>query len=355
MSSQDQAPGERYSHQLLGILSNWGELIIVTHDNPDPDAIAAGWGIQLLLSEKLGKSSRLIGGGAIVRAENRRLVELLRPPIELIDGIRASQNAAAILVDCGMTATNHLLFEGGLEPVAVIDHHPSPHPCGPPPKFSDVRPDVAASVTIVASYLREQQVEPGGNLATAMVYAIRSETKGSQTRHSALDKSVLTWLTERADPTLVAQIENAPLPRSYFGDLALAMQSTFVYDTAAFCLLPRAHSAEIVGEVADLLIRDDAIQRVLCGAAFGSDILFSVRTDYGCGDAAELVRTALEGLGRGGGHKHRAGGKAAGAALRGRITDEMHDDLRQRWLSACEVRRVPGMRLVPKSQIDDGL
>jgi nanoRNase/pAp phosphatase (c-di-AMP/oligoRNAs hydrolase) len=239
--------------------------------------------------------------------------------------------------------------------VAVIDHHPSTDPGPSPSLFSDVRPAVAAAVTIVASYLREQQVEPGGNLATAMVYAIRTETKGSQTRHSELDKSILTWLTERADPTLVAQIENAPLGRSYFGDLSLAMNTTFVYDNVAFCLLPRASCAEIVGEVADLLIRDDAVGRVLCGAAIGRDILFSARTDYGCGDAGQLLRTTLAGLGSGGGHEHRAGGKAAGAAPKGRITDDMHDELRRRWLAACGVRRERGTRLVPKGQIVEGL
>ena len=124
-----------------------------------------------------------------------------------------------------------------------------------------MRPDVAASASIAAAYLREQQVEPGQALATALVYAIRTETQGFETYHSPLDRSILPWLTERADPELLAEIESAPLSRGYFSDLVLALQNTFLYDDVAFCALPRAGGPEIVGEVADLLIRCESVQR----------------------------------------------------------------------------------------------
>ena len=234
--------------------------------------------------------------------------------------------------------------------MAVIDHHPSTYD-NKEIAFTDIRPEVAASATIAASYLREQGLEPESHLATAMVYAVRTETRGADSRHSDLDRSILTWLTARSEPSLVAQIENAPLPRDYFGDLVLAIQNTFVYDDVAFCMLPRASSPEIVAEVADLLIRDEEIDRVMCGAAIGNDIFFSARTNRDCGDAAKLLRTALNGLGRAGGHEHRAGGKAAGIGRDGRLTEDMQDDLRNRWLAACSVTRSRGTRLIAKSQI----
>ena len=66
------------SDQLLSVVSDYQACLIVTHDNPDPDAIASGWGIQCLVTEKLGIPTRFIGGGAIVRAENRHMVERFR-------------------------------------------------------------------------------------------------------------------------------------------------------------------------------------------------------------------------------------------------------------------------------------
>ncbi|HID22577.1 MAG TPA: hypothetical protein EYP14_09265, partial [Planctomycetaceae bacterium] len=59
------------SERLLRVLSEYDRLVVVTHDNPDPDAIAAGWALLTLIESRLKRSARLVGGGAIVRAENR--------------------------------------------------------------------------------------------------------------------------------------------------------------------------------------------------------------------------------------------------------------------------------------------
>ena len=75
------------SDELLHVLRGYKRIFVVMHDNPDPDAIAAGWGVQVLIQEALGVAVRLVGGGAIVRAENRHMVDLLEPPIELLDHV----------------------------------------------------------------------------------------------------------------------------------------------------------------------------------------------------------------------------------------------------------------------------
>jgi nanoRNase/pAp phosphatase (c-di-AMP/oligoRNAs hydrolase) len=193
------------------------------------------------------------------------------------------------------------------------------------------------------------------NLATAIIYAIRSETRGNATHHSDLDRSLIMWLTELADAVLLAEIENAPLDRNYFGDLVLAIQKTFVYDDTALCFLPRASCAEIVGEVADLLIRDTGIRRVLCAAIVAGDLLLSARTETHGDNATRLLQTTLEGLGNCGGHANRAGGSIAGVGQKARITENLHDNLRSRWLAACGVDQRRGKRLVPRREIVENL
>jgi nanoRNase/pAp phosphatase (c-di-AMP/oligoRNAs hydrolase) len=272
----------------------------------------------------------------------------------LVEDIAVDDQPATVLVDCGADATNHLLTRRGIEPVAVIDHHVNGGPVAHA-LFEDIRPDVAASATIVASYLREQQIEPGPKLATAMVYALRTETCGYETHFSELDRTTLPWLTERSEPGMLAEIVNAPLTREYFGDLLLALQNTFLYDDAALCFLPRAAGAEIVGEVADMLIRCQNIRRVLCAAIVGEDLLFSARTGKGCGSAVRLLVETLAGLGGGGGHAHRAGGKISGVGRGAKIADGLHEQLRGRWLAACGVKRKRGTRLIPKREIVEHL
>jgi nanoRNase/pAp phosphatase (c-di-AMP/oligoRNAs hydrolase) len=339
----------RRSTRLLNAMAGYEQVLVVTHDYPDPDAIASGWALRWLITEKLGKPVRLIGGGAIVRAENRHMVKLLVPPIELVDEIEVDQRTATVLVDCSSTMSNHLLSNCRLQPIAVIDHH---EVRGPRQRlaFRDIRPRIAASATIVASYLKDEHLEPPSDLATALLYGIQTETQGSETHYTPLDRRIVTWLVKYADPGKLAEIQNAPLTREYFADLVLALQSTFAYDEAAICFLPRAEGPETVGEVADLLIRCAGIKMVLCGAAVGEDLFISVRTGREAGNAAELVHKTLDGLGLSGGHEHRAGGKIrlGRCPLTG---EQLTDELRNRWLAACGSDRQRGTRLVARREI----
>lgn len=340
------------SERFLKALAPYGKLLVVAHDNPDPDAVATGWAVCLLIKERLGKPVRLLGAGDIVRAENRQMVRLLEPPIELVCGADLAKNAGVVLVDCQPGNGNCLFCDGDLAPAAVIDHHAVQQRRGRT-AFRDVRPGVAASASIAASYLREQKIEPGTRLATALLFALRTETSGNETHYSRLDRAVLVWLSQRFDPSCLAAIENAPLAKEYYGDLLLALKSTFLYGDTAFCLLPRAGGAEIAAEVADLLIRCDTIWRVLCGAVVGEDLFVSVRTEHDDEDAAQLVQKTLAGLGRGGGHRRRAGGKIPGVGPK--VTEELQEQLRDRWLSVAGVGRQRGTRLVSRREIVEDL
>ena len=116
--------------------------------------------------------------------------------------------------------------------------------------FRDVRPEMAASASIAANYLREQGIEPGEKLATAMVYAIRTETRGSETHYSRLDRLIVLWLTERADPSL--------LVRTSVKDVRLAAKRP------VYCALSNAKLTAAVGE--PMRTWQDALERYLRAA-----------------------------------------------------------------------------------------
>jgi hypothetical protein len=253
-----------------------------------------------------------------------------------------------------MGTYNHLFPGGKIAPAAVIDHHPTSDGKGKP-LFQDIRPSAMASASIAAAYLREQHLKPNPRLATALLYAIRTESRGNEVHYSRLDRSLWMWLSERADPTALAEIENAPLSPAYFADMTLALQGTFIYGDTALCLLPRAHGPEIVGEVADLLIRCEGIRCVLCGAVVGEDLVLSVRTEPHGEDAAALVRRTLEGIGFGGGHRHRAGGKIPGMGRGPEVIELLQDELLSRWLITCGIDRQRGRHLIARREIVENL
>lgn len=336
------------SDRLLRVLDEYREIMVIMHNNPDPDAIATGWALLLLVDSRLHKPARLLGRGAVLRAENLQLLKLLQPPIELVEEISPDALTATVLVDCSPASVNHLLGEQKA-PVAVIDHHEAKGDGFRIP-FRDVRPKVTASASIASEYMREQHIEPGPKIATALLYAIRTEMIGAQKALSRVDHSVLRWLSGFAEHKLLSEIENPPLPRTYYEELLLGLDSVLVYADSAVCFLPRITAPEIVGEFADLLIRCDGLQYVLCGSRVGDDFLLSARSKGGERTALSLLNQTLRGLGDSGGHLHRAGGKIC-LPTSGMDSDELEHELRTRWLDACgsSIRR--GQRLVGRKEI----
>ncbi|MGD2110470.1 MAG: DHH family phosphoesterase [Phycisphaerae bacterium] len=336
------------SDRLLGVLDEYRETQVIMHNNPDPDAMASGWALVTLVEKRLHKPVRLLGRGPIVRAENRQFVRLLRPPIEFVDELTADVQTATVLVDCSPASFNHLL-DGRVPPTAVIDHHESKRD-GFRIRFRDMRPKVTASASISAGYMREQNLEPSSEMATGLVYAIRTEMIGAQKPLSRVDHSVMRWLSTFADYDLLSEIENPPLPRHYYEELLLALKNVRIYADSALCFLPRMTAPELVGEFADLLIRCDGLQCVLCGGRVEDDVLFSARSKRGERTALHLLSTVLGGLGRSGGHRHRAGGRVA-LPVYGKTLDELEQEVRAKWLDACASTVRRGQRLVGGKEI----
>ena len=318
------------------------------HNNPDPDAIATGWALVLLVEGQLHKPARLLGRGPILRAENVQLLELLQPPVELVDSMRLEEQTATVLVDCSPASANHLL--GGCKaPVAVIDHHAS-RGDGFRIPFRDQRPNVTASASIATDYMREQGVEPPPPVATALLYAIRTEMIGARKALSRVDHSALRWLSAFVDYDALFQIENPPLPFYYYEELLLALGNVLVYAESAICFLPRVTAPEIVAEVADLLMRCDALRYVLCVARVGDDFLLSARSKGEEPTALTLLSHVLRELGHFGGHFHRAGGKVSIQTARMK-PDRIEQKIHTRWLEACGTTARRGQRLVGRKQI----
>ena len=139
-------------------------------------------------------------------------------------------------------------------------------------------------------------------------------------------------------------------PRRYYEELLLGLNSVLVYADSAVCFLPRITAPEIVGEVADLLIRCDRLKYVLCGARIGDDFLLSARSKGEEHTALPLLNHVLCGLGHFGGHLHRAGGKIS-VPTSGMDSDQLEQEIRTRWLDACGSTIRRGQRLVRRKEI----
>ena len=366
MSTANVRRGTTRHDRLLRALEDASSVAVVTHDNPDPDAIASGWGIALLVERVLGVSARIVAGGAITRSENRAFVDLLGPPLDIVENFEIEDGMKIVVVDTQYPARLEGCC-GDEELAAVIDHHAHERTASSTGsaggsrngngvrerlafRFRDVRPKVLATSSMVGGYLKALDIFPDRSLATALLYGIHTDAQGWDAKFSRTDRASIAWLSQYSDPELRAQIERAPIARAYFEDLLLALQNAFIYGNAAICFLPTCDSVEVIGEVADLLLRCEGVQRVLCGAVSGDRMLFSARTSDRGGSAAYLLRKTLRKKGGCGGHTHRAGGYVPVKCGNG-SQQEIESQLRGQWLEACNIQQQRGSRLVAKREI----
>lgn len=325
---------EKRWQNLSEVASRFEQLLVLLHDDPDPDAIAAGVALRHLLQEGLGIEGRIAHRGVIGRAENRALVDYLGVALEKLpdeDFPAVAEPQGVALIDTQPGAGNSPL-PANYPAALVIDHHRDLEDEGA--LFCDVRPWVGASSTILTQYLRVAEVKLPAPLATALFYGIKTDTKGLSRDTSAADVGAYFYLLQYADVDAVVEIETAQVPAVYFKNLAQAMQSARLYDGIVISYLGVSEYPDLTAEVADLLLRLEGVTWVVCMGAFEGSLYLSVRARDEAADAEKLAREIIGESGSAGGRNTLAGGQIS---LDGQDVDELVDQIRHRALKYLDV------------------
>jgi nanoRNase/pAp phosphatase (c-di-AMP/oligoRNAs hydrolase) len=167
-----------------------GPVLILTHDNPDPDALASGKVFSTLFQVAWGIPSRLVYSGLVARVENKAMLSLLTPEWEQEDYLPGIERYSAIvLVDTQPGAGNSSLADG-VVPQVVIDHHYPIQKELDRIAFTDVRTEMGATVSLAFQYLEAAGIIPDEVLATAIFYGIHADTMGLSRGSSSTDQEI---------------------------------------------------------------------------------------------------------------------------------------------------------------------
>jgi nanoRNase/pAp phosphatase (c-di-AMP/oligoRNAs hydrolase) len=294
---------------LRDLLRTRQRLLVLTHNNPDPDSLGGAVGLQEFARLAAGIDSKLAITGKILRAENQAMVRELGIAMDRLDTVRLTDFDCVALVDT-QPGFGHTFVPAGMTVDIVIDHHE----CADAKTrhrdiaFVDVRPEIGATSSIVAGHLLAAGVVPSAQAATALAYGIRTDTADLSRNVSEVDLQASDFLSPHIDRQKLAAITNPRLPVAYFRTLKDALTKVRLYDGLSLCSLGRTTSAEMVAEVADLLLRMEGVRAVFCGGLVRQSYYVSVRTEPG-GDAWKLIRAGMaDEDGSCGGHGSVAGG-----------------------------------------------
>lgn len=284
-----------------------GPALVLMHDNPDPDSMAAAECMRVLLESAAGLEVTVARGGIIGRAENRAMVAELKLDHTVTEDIDFSDYGVIAMVDTQPETGNNQLPRGHRIEI-VIDHHPI-RPESRRAAWCDIRDNIGASSTITYTYLRQMGIPITKKLATALLYAIRSETQNLVREASRHEHEAYSQLLEIADLDKLHRIAEPKVPVAHFASLDKALRRARVRGNLLSVNLGQLSYPDLVAEIADLLLPYQGTRWVMCVGWHDNAAYLSLRTDEQNAKAGRLIRTIVGDKGAAGGHGAIAGGK----------------------------------------------
>ena len=328
-----------FSGRFIEWLRGKAPILIVTHDHPDPDALAAAYALRHLVLMKTGEAATIAFEGVIGRSENRAMVRELEIETVPLGTLDPAEFAVICLVDAQPGAGNTSL-PSGCQVDLVIDHHPlrdQTRVC----RWVDVRPDYGAAATILYEYLRAHDLIIATRLATVLFYAIKSETQGLGREWTRADRDAYLGLLPLCNNRILYRINNPSLPQGYFARVNMALESARIYQDVLVFNLGQVDHPEIVAEMADFLLRAEGVEVAFGLGEFDGEGILALRTSDLSVNVGTLIQQVTAGYGSSGGHGLIAGGQIRPLPVDPAGKAALEAELLQRLLTTLGRQEVP--------------
>ena len=167
-------------------------------------------------------------------------------------------------------------FGGMLDRVdLVVDHHPEQ--TGYSAVYKDIRADYGSTSTILTEHLRAVDVNISERTATAMLYAIKSDTLFFARHTNRVDLEAFTFLYPLADAALIRKMEGAEITLERLDYVTRASQGGIMREQVFSAFVGEAPREDFIPYTADFFLQlEDVKWTILAGIVNGTFIV-SVR------------------------------------------------------------------------------
>jgi nanoRNase/pAp phosphatase (c-di-AMP/oligoRNAs hydrolase) len=280
-------------------LSDADRILIMLHNDPDPDAMASGLALRNVLRRT--KTTAIIGAmQGVTRPENLRMLNLLDIYVETMTPETVRDFDRICMVD-----VQPHYFGGLIDRVdLVIDHHPEQ--TGYTAVFKDVRPDYGSTCTILTEHLRAVDVNISERTATAMLYAIKSDTLFFNRQTNRVDIEAFSYLYPLADPALIRKMEGAEITSERLAYVLKAHQGGRLVEQVFCAYLGTLPREDFIPYVADFFLQLEHVKWTVIAGIVNQSLVVSVRNLGYSKNAGEFVRRFFGDIGSAGGHRAMA-------------------------------------------------
>ncbi len=281
-------------------------VFIQTHNFPDPDAIASAFGLQVLLG-KFNIPTTICHHGNVERTATANMVSEFGISMTTDKDLKDMKpDDYIITVDSQKGNANILDLVG--DEIACIDHHPVFNESASY-KYKDIR-IVGSCATIIADYYRLYNIDMPQDVATALLYGLKMDTKDFNRGVTELDVEIYKYLFPKANNQQIRRFQSGVIQYDELEAFVDSMKNIDIYNGVAFAFLNFSCADAFVATVSDFILNLDVVNFCVVYSRKENGFKFSVRSELDELNAGQIVLAALKDVGSGGGHKSMAGGFA---------------------------------------------
>jgi nanoRNase/pAp phosphatase (c-di-AMP/oligoRNAs hydrolase) len=312
--------------QYQRFLSDADRVLILLHNDPDPDALASGLALRNVLRRT--KQTAIIAAiQGVTRPENIRMLNLLDIHVDVITPAQVADYERVAMVD-----VQPHYFGGAIDRVdLVIDHHPEQP--GYSAVFKDIRPDYGSTSTILTEHLRAVDANISERTATAMLYAIKSDTLFFNRQANRVDIEAFSYLYPLADAALIRKMEGAEITMERLEYVLKAKQQGQMAEQVFCAFLGISPREDFIPYVADFYLQLENVKWTIVAGIVNDSLIMSVRNLGYSRNAGEFVRKYFADIGSAGGHRAMAKAVVPLAAFRNKFGNLQADGFTERVLA----------------------
>jgi nanoRNase/pAp phosphatase (c-di-AMP/oligoRNAs hydrolase) len=301
-------------------------VLILLHNEPDPDAMASGLALRNVL-RRTKQTAVIAALQGVTRPENVRMVNLLDIHVDIITPAEIGNYERVAMVD-----VQPHYFAGVIDRVdLVIDHHPEQS--GYSAVFKDIRPHYGSTSTILTEHLRAVDANISERTATAMLYAIKSDTLFFNRQANRVDLEAFSYLYPLADAALIRKMEGAEITMERLEYVLKAKQNGQMVEQVFCAFLGTSPREDFIPYVADFYLQLENVKWTIVAGIVNDSLVMSVRNLGYSRNAGEFVRKYFAHIGSAGGHRAMAKAVVPLRAFRDKYGNLQADEFTEKVLS----------------------
>ncbi len=291
---------EYKARQLADVIQGTEDrLAIVTHDNPDPDSIAAAAALDAI-ADHLGVAADILYFGDIGHQENRAFVNLLDIELTPFEDVDIDDYDTVALVDPAKAGDVTLDREVDI----FLDHYEVDEQFDA--EFADVRPNVSATSTILTKYIQEFDLSVSQEVATALLYGIRAETLDFRRDTTPADLTAAAYLYPFADHDTLEQVESPNMSPETLDVLAEAIANREVQGSHLVSNAGFISDRDALSQAASQLLNLEGITTTAVFGIVEDTIYLAARSKDIRLNIGRVLADAFENIGESAGHSTQA-------------------------------------------------